>query len=119
MFKKIKEELKDAKQIELISFVASIVSILGISLLTALTYIQNFIQGKSLFAISLHSLFTAILILAVSIIVGLVYMAINTSKNGHPLYFFVAIIVCGLVGLSLILMVVAFYIEIMNIPVVG
>lgn len=119
MFKNIIEDFKEASHIEKFNFFASIVSVLGISLLTVITYVKNFFIGRSLFAISIHSFLTGCLVLVLGIIILFSYYVISQLKKEKIFIFLIVLCVTALMAISLIFMAVALYIELMSIPVVG
>lgn len=119
MLKDIFEDLKKASHIERFNFIASIVSVLGISLLTIITYVKNFFVGRSLFAISVHSFLTGCLVLVLGIILLFGYYVISQLKKEKIFILLIALCVTVLMVISLIFMSVSLYIELMNIPVIG
>ncbi|WP_400194640.1 hypothetical protein [Lysinibacillus telephonicus] len=101
--KSILKEFKQASQMDKFNFIASIVTISGLSIFTVLSGIDKFNTYK----VGFYLIYFALVLLVVSLIIGLYYWTIiSIKKDSSPIYFLVTMIILTSFGIGVLLIII-------------
>lgn len=101
--KNIVKEFKEASLMDKFNFIASIVTVSGISIFTVLSGIDKFDTYKAGF----YLIYFALTLLVVSIIIGVYYwVIISVKKDGSPIYFLITFIILTSFGIGALLIII-------------
>lgn len=101
--KNILKEFKDATQMDKFNFIASIVTVSGLSIFTVLSGIDKFDTYKTGF----YLIYFSLILLIVSFIIGVYYwVLISIKKDSSPIYFLVSFIILTSFGIGALLIII-------------